>query len=61
MQNRGFGFITVKSHAEADLLCAKDIMIDKKRVDIYVAKSKQEILEGKETDRASKLFVGGLS
>jgi len=58
-QNRGFGFITVDNEADAEKLTTQEVKIEGKRVDIYKAQTKDEILKEKPNDR--KLFVGGMS
>ena len=43
VQNRGFGFITVKDHAEALKITENEIIIDGKKVDTYIARSRKTV------------------
>lgn len=57
---RGFGFISV-SVDDYKKLTEKEIRIEGKRVDIKLAKSKNQIKKDNEEVTTKRLFVGGLS
>ena len=60
-ENKGFGFIHVSSMEEAEKINNSDIIINGKRAETYIAKSRREARNRVFSERNKKLFVGGLN
>lgn len=58
-ENRGFGFVLVNSLEDAHKLISQDVKIDNKKIDIYIAKTREEIQSETENLSLKRLFIGG--
>lgn len=59
-QNRGFGFITVSSYEDAAKLTSQEVYVDGRRVDIHLARNKEQLKHQRMNNLRRRLFVGGL-
>lgn len=60
-ENKGFGFVGVPNIEEANKINQSDIVINGKRAETYVARSRMEAKNRIISERYKKLFVGGLN